>query len=679
MVTLILAFRLSTLLLILPLLAGGQDASTAESDASPPGTEAAALLRLKASFKDPANALEAWSPSSPPAPCNATNPWPGVQCYKGSLIGLRLAHLNLSGAFDFAALANLPGLHAINLKRNNFAGPLPASLATVRSLRALYLSHNGYTGPVPGDVFANMRWLKKLYLDHNELSGVLPAAAIAGAPRLQELHLEHNKIEGPVPERLPASLRLFNVSHNRLTGMLPRAVVTRFNESAFAGNHDLCGAPGSDAGACEAVAAPEPSQPPMSASDYFAVEEETSIVVVIGIILLVIALVSGAMVLMLQQDEQRNSATPPYYDTVSTGAGMAPKPAAMAAPRASDATMEMGGSSHAGGSGSGAGGGRRMDEFVLMNKSCGVFGLPDMMKASAEVLGNGTLGSAYKAAMRNGITVAVKRMRDMNRVGREEFENHIRTLCELRHPNVLSPLGYHYRKEEKLIVSEFMQCGSLLYVLHGDQSPSRVILDWPTRLRIALGVARGMAYLHEKLGIPSMRFASMDGADFDAPPPPPPHGNLKSGNILLDAKLEPHVVDYGFFPLVNAPQLPQSMFAYRSPEAASAQQQQQQRVPVSARSDVYCFGVVLLELVTGRFPSQYLLNARGGTDVVNWAASAVTAGSEREILDPVIAAAGGASAVQLVRIAVECTEAAPESRPNMAEAARMVEEVAGAS
>uniref|UniRef100_A0ACD5WXT3 Uncharacterized protein n=1 Tax=Avena sativa TaxID=4498 RepID=A0ACD5WXT3_AVESA len=679
MVTLILAFRLSTLLL----LAGGQVVSAAEPDASPPGTEAAALLRLKASFNDPANALEAWSPSSPPAPCNATNPWPGVQCYKGSLIGLRLTHLNLSGAFDFSALANLPGLHSINLKRNAFTGPIPASLATVRSLRALYLSHNSYTGPVPGDVFANMRWLKKIYLDNNDLSGVLPAAAIAGAKRLLELHLEHNKIEGPVPERLPASLRLFNVSNNRLTGVLPRAVVARFNESAFAGNHDLCGAPGSDAGACEAVAAPEPSPPPMSASDYYALQEETSIVVVIGIILLVIALVSGAMVLMLRQDEQRNNMPPPYYDTVSTGPGpgFPPKPAATTASRppetaAAAAAMEMGagGSSRGGGS---SAGGKRMDEFVLMNRSIGEFGLQDMMKASAEVLGNGTLGSAYKAAMRNGITVAVKRMRDMNRVGREEFENHIRRLGELRHPNVLPPLGYHYRKEEKLVVSQFMPCGSLLYVLHGDQSPNRVILDWPTRLRIAVGVARGMAYLHEKLGIPATRFASMDGADFDAPPPPPPHGNLKSGNILLDAQLEPHIVDYGFFPLVNTPQLGQAMFSFRAPEAAGAQQQQ--RVPVSARSDVYCFGIVLLELVTGRFPSQYLLNARGGTDVVNWATAAVTQGSEREILDPVIASTGGASAVQLVRIAVECTEAAPENRPSMAEAARMVEEVAGAS
>nr|BAD53790.1 receptor-like protein kinase 3-like [Oryza sativa Japonica Group] len=97
----------------------------------------------------------------------------------------------------------------------------------------------------------------------------------------------------------------------------------------------------------------------------------------------------------------------------------------------------------------------------------------------------GELGSAYKVTMRNGVTVAVKRMRDMNRV---EFEEHIQMLGDLRHPNVLSPVGYHYRRGEKLIVSEFMPRGSLLYVLHGDQRPDRVVLDWPARMRIAVGV-----------------------------------------------------------------------------------------------------------------------------------------------------------------------------------------------
>jgi serine/threonine protein kinase len=214
---------------------------------------------------------------------------------------------------------------------------------------------------------------------------------------------------------------------------------------------------------------------------------------------------------------------------------------------------------------------------------------------------------------------------------------------------------------------------SLIIVINvhaGDQSPNRVVLDWPARARIAVGVARGLAFLHEKLGIPTGRLVSMDGADFDAPPPPPPHGNLKSGNILLDADMEPRLVDYGFFPLVNAAQAPQAMFAFRSPEGAT-------RGTVSARSDVYCLGVVLLELVTGRFPSQYLLSARGGTDVVHWAAGAVADGGERELVDPAIAASGaGDAAVRLLRVGVHCAKPEPESRPTVAEAAWMVEEIA---
>ncbi|KAJ1276423.1 hypothetical protein BS78_05G213500 [Paspalum vaginatum] len=582
--------------------------------------------------------------------------------------------MNLSGTFDFGAIARLPGLHSVNLMHNAFSGPLPASLGAVRSLRALYLSSNAFTGPVPADVFVNMRWLKKLYLDSNNLSGPLPADAIAGAPRLTELHLDHNQLDGTVPFRLPESLKRFNVSHNRLTGSIPPDVARRFDASSFAGNPGLCGSPGSDAAVCVAAApAPPPAMPPPTEAEFMAVQEETSVFVVIGIILLVILLVSGAMVLMLRQDERNSAATTAwdYYaggGATGAGAGSSGK-AASTAPRGAEMVavdVPGGSSSHGGGS---AGGGRRMGEFVILSEDIPAFGLPDLMKASAEVLGNGTLGSAYKAAMRNGVTVAVKRMRDMNRVGREEFEHHLHMLGELRHPNVLPPVGYHFRKEEKLIVSEFMPRGSLLYILHGDQSPNRVVLDWQARVRVALGVARGLAFLHETLGIPAGRLVSMDGADFDAPPPPPPHGNLKSGNILLDADLEPRLVDYGFFPLVNPAQAPQAMFAFRSPEGTT-------RGVVSARSDVYCLGVVLLELVTGRFPAQYLLSARGGTDVVHWAAAAVAEGGERELLDPAIAAGGGDAAVRVLRVGVHCAKPEPECRPSVAEAAWMVEEIA---
>lgn len=461
MVTL-LAFRLPPLffffLVLLPLIAAAADDGNMPQE----GAEAmAALLNLKKSFADPTGRLEAWSAASPFAPCDAASPWPGVQCYKGSLVGIRLTHMNLSGTFDFGAVAKLPRLHSVNLKHNALSGPLPPSLGTLRGLRALYLSSNNFSGPIPAAVFADMRWLKKLYLDNNRITGPLPADAIASAPRLIELHLDHNQIDGPVPSKLPDSLKRFNVSHNRLSGSIPPSVAVRYDASSFAGNPGLCGSQGSDAAVCVAAGpALPPAMPSPTEADYAATEEETSVFVVVGIILLVILLVSGAMVLMLRQDE-RNSAAPAwdYYAGTAVGAGASASKSA--APRAGEMVavdVAGGSSSH---------GGRRMGEFVLLNDHIPAFGLPDLMKASAEVLGNGTLGSAYKAAMRNGVTVAVKRLRDMNRVGREEFEQHVQMLGGLHHPNVLPPVGYHYRKEEKLIVSEYMPRGSLLYILHG--------------------------------------------------------------------------------------------------------------------------------------------------------------------------------------------------------------------
>ncbi|CAN6373124.1 unnamed protein product [Urochloa humidicola] len=657
------------------------------------GADAAALLRLKQSINDPTGRLAAWSSTSPSPPCDPDHPWPGVQCYKGVLVGLRLTHMNLSGDFNFTTISTLPGLHSVNLKHNNFSVPLSGTgIAAAKSLRALYLSFNAFSGVIPAEVFTNLRWLKKLYLDGNNLTGPLPADAIAAAPRLIELHLDRNQIDGPVPFKLPTTLKLFNVSHNRLTGSIPPEIARRFEASAFAGNPALCGSPGSDAAVC-VVAGPAapPAMPPPSPEDFVAGQEETSVFVVIGIILLVILLVTGAMVLMLRQDERNAAAATPaaydYYATAGTGAGTSVTAAggssskAAAGGGAEMVAVDVGGASSShGGSG---GGTRRMGEFVLLSDDVPAFGLPDLMKASAEVLGNGTLGSAYKAAMRNGATVAVKRMRDMNRAGRAEFERRLHLLGELRHPNVLPPVGYHFRKEEKLIVSLFMPHGSLLYILHGDQSPNRVVLDWAARARIAVGVARGLAYLHEKLGSVPMaapaagRPASMD---FDGPPSSatageegePAHGNLKSGNILLDADMEPRLVDYGFLPLVDASQAPQAMFAFRSPEGAT-------RGAVSPRSDVYCLGVVLLELVTGRFPSQYLLSARGGTDVVHWAAGAVAEGAEKELVDPAIVAGGVGdleAAVRLLRVGVRCAKPEPETRPSVAEAAWMVEEIA---
>ena len=108
-----------------------------------------------------------------------------------------------------------------------------------------------------------------------------------------------------------------------------------------------------------------------------------------------------------------------------------------------------------------------MSDLVMLNDDRGAFGLQDLMKAAAEVLGNGGLGSAYKAVMATGMSVVVKRLREMKRLQREGFDAEMRRFGRLRHRNILTPLAYHFRREEKLLVSEYIPKGSLLYVLHG--------------------------------------------------------------------------------------------------------------------------------------------------------------------------------------------------------------------
>ncbi|CAL9088709.1 unnamed protein product [Musa textilis] len=613
-----------------------------------PMTDATALLLLKDSFKDAADALSSWSSSTPP--CGPPSHWSGVICLHGIVIGLRLANLGLSGTINVDALSHFKGLRSVSLNSNNLSGPLPPGLARVRTMRSLFLSHNRFDGEIPDAVFGSMRRLKKLWLDHNQFSGPIPTS-IFNATKLTELRLDDNAFDGLIPSFNLSSLKSFNASNNHLTGPIP-ASLARFDASSFAGNPDLCGPP------LSSTPCPTPGPPPTMVE---LPKEQSSfgktLAILVGIAVAVAALVAIVTLLRGRRREGK-------FDALSMVASAeAMESAAVAAPPQVPGSIqkqaEESGSSHKrSGSrrGTGTAAVRGAAELVMINEDKGAFSLTDMMKATAEVLGNGGLGSAYKAAMANGLTVVVKRMRDANRIGKEAFDGEMRRIGKLRHPNVLTPLAYHYRKEEKLIVSEYVPMGSLRYVLHGDRGPNHQALDWPTRLKIARGMARGMAYLHAEL-------AALDV----------PHGNLKSANVLLGDDFEPMITDHGLAALVGAAQASQVMFSYRTPEGT------QHRL-VSPKSDVYCLGIVILELITGKFPSQYINNTKGGTDVVQWAASAIAEKREAELLDRVIAShPSTGDMVRLLRVGAACVDPDPEQRPEMADVAVLIGEIADAA
>ncbi|KAF9616054.1 hypothetical protein IFM89_028520 [Coptis chinensis] len=196
-------------------------------------------------------------------------------------------------------------------------------------------------------------------------------------------------------------------------------------------------------------------------------------------------------------------------------------------------------------------------------------------------------------------------------------------------------------------------CHQICIYCEGDRGSCQAELDWPTRLKIIHGIARGMAFLHTELSAYSL-----------------PHGNLKSSNIFLSSDFEPLLSDYGFWSVVNPNQAVQAMFAYKAPEAIEYQF-------ATPKCDVYCFGVVILEILTGKFPSQYLHNGTGGTDVVQWVLSALLEGKEIELFDPEIASAieSFGEMEQLLYIGAACVEQNPEKRLSMRDAVRKIEEI----
>ncbi|OWM74385.1 pollen receptor-like kinase 3 [Punica granatum] len=596
--------------------------------------EADALLRLKQSFQDDNEALGSWVASS--HPCSG---WKGVVCFNNIITGLHLSDLGLAGKIDAEALLLIRSLRTISFVNNDFSGPIP-EFNRLGALKSLLLSKNHFSGEIPADFFSRMSSLKKVWLSQNNFTGSIPKS-LTQLPNLMELHLEQNQFSGTIPSMEREKLVSLDLSYNKLEGKIPDGV-SKFGPNSFKGNEGLCGKPlttiCSDPTQKPPDDMPTPSSSPQDETKKTGQSSQMIIWTVFGL------LAAGVLLSAIYNSRKRETqfsilGKEVVHDAVEvhiSSRGSSGRKGSM-----SKRGSSRGGSKH------------DIGDLIIVNGEKGTFGLSDLMKAAAEVLGNGGLGSAYKAVMTNGLAVVVKRLREMNRLGREGLDAEMRKFGSLRHQNILTPLAYHYRKEEKLLVSEYIPKGSLLYVLHGDRGDFHAELTWPTRLKIIQGIARGLDFLHSE-------FASYDL----------PHGNLKSSNVLLGDNYEPLLSDYAFHPFINAPQAAQTMFAYKAPEYVQYQQ-------LTPKCDVYCLGIIILEILTGKFPSQYLNNGKGGTDVVQWVQSAISENREVEVINPEIATSTGSTneMLKLLHIGASCTESNPELRPDLREATRRIEEV----
>ena len=191
------------------------------------------------------------------------------------------------------------------------------------------------------------------------------------------------------------------------------------------------------------------------------------------------------------------------------------------------------------------------------------------------------------------------------------------------------------------------------FVCLGNHYEDKPALDWPTRLRIIKGVARGLAYLYDV--IPSLII---------------PHGHLKSSNVLLDESMDAILADYALSPVINIDLVQQIMMAYKSPEFA-------QHGRITKKTDVWSFGILILEILTGKFPENYLTHAHDrNADLASWVNTMI---KEKLVSDVFDLEMGGATnskseILKLLKIGLSCCEEDVERRLDIKEVVRMIEE-----
>ncbi|XP_020109854.1 putative serine/threonine-protein kinase [Ananas comosus] len=288
----------------------------------------------------------------------------------------------------------------------------------------------------------------------------------------------------------------------------------------------------------------------------------------------------------------------------------------------------------------------------VVNSTWRIFTYKELYSATngfseGNLLGEGGFGSVYWGKTSDGLQIAVKKLKAANNSKAEmEFAVEVEVLARVRHKNLLGLRGYCAGSEQRLIVYDYMPNLSLLSHLHG-QFASEVRLDWKKRVNVMLGSAEGLVYLHHEVS------------------PHIIHRDIKASNVLLDSDFEPLVADFGFAKLIpdgvsHMTTRVKGTLGYLAPEYAMWGK-------VSGSCDVYSFGILLLELISGRKPIEKLPGGIKRT-ITEWAEPIIASGRLGDLVDPRLR--GEYDPVQLRRVveaAALCVQGEPERRPDMRE------------
>ncbi|XP_044460740.1 probable LRR receptor-like serine/threonine-protein kinase IRK [Mangifera indica] len=566
---------------------------------------------------------------------------------------LDLSHNGFSGEIA-SGIGALSSLQLLNLSKNSLAGPIPMTIGELKALDVLDLSENQLNGAIPVEIggayslkelrlegnylvgqipssIENCSTLTSLILSKNNLTGPIPAA-IAKLVNLQNVDFSFNSLSGSLPKPLANLVHLlsFNISHNHLKGELPAGgFFNTISPSSVSGNPSLCGSAVNNS--CPAVLPKPIVLNPNSSSDatpgsvapnmgHKRIILSISALIAIGAAAVIVIGVIAITVLNLRV---RPSTSPSAAALVlSAGDDFSHSP-----------TMDVNSGKLVMFSGE--------PDFstgthALLNKDC--------------ELGRGGFGAVYRTVLRDGRSAAIKKLTVSSLVkSQDDFEREVKKLGKVRHPNLVALDGYYWTQSLQLLIYEFVSGGSLYKHIHEGSGGN--FLTWNERFNIILGTAKSLAHLHQSNII---------------------HYNIKSSNVLIDSSGEPKVGDYGLarlLPMLDRYVLSskiQSALGYMAPEFAC------RTVKITEKCDVYGFGVLVLEVVTGKKPVEYMED-----DVVvlcDMVRGALEEGRVEECVDPRLQGKFPfEEAIPVMKLGLICTSQVPSNRPDMGEVVNILE------
>ncbi|XP_019190162.1 PREDICTED: probable LRR receptor-like serine/threonine-protein kinase At1g07650 isoform X1 [Ipomoea nil] len=268
----------------------------------------------------------------------------------------------------------------------------------------------------------------------------------------------------------------------------------------------------------------------------------------------------------------------------------------------------------------------------------------------ANKIGEGGFGPVYKGTLLDGTIIAVKQLSTKSRQGYREFLNEIGMISCLQHPNLVKLYGCCVERKPLLLVYEYMENNSLAHALFG---PEECHINWPTRQSICVGIAKGLAFLHEESAIKVV------------------HRDIKTANVLLDKELNPKISDFGLAKLYDDDKSHISTrvagtMGYTAPEYALWGY-------LTFKADVYSFGVVALEIVAGMNNMKYRHDEEC-VCLLDWALVLQEKGNLLELVDPRLGYDyDKEQALRMIKVALLCTNPSPMLRPSMSAAVNMLE------